>query len=55
MLIMLCDNMEIIPENKEAIKQALYNDIIVTRNIKDFKHSEILAVSPDQLLALYQK
>lgn len=29
-------------------------DYIVTKNIKDFKHSNIIAVTPEQLLALHK-
>lgn len=29
-------------------------DYIVTRNIKDFKQSNIIAVTPEQLLALHK-
>jgi len=74
LLMLLCNTMDIISEDKESIKAVLskeaWNDLedglqmqcasdmnldyIVTRNIKDFKESDVLPILPEQFIALYE-
>lgn len=74
LLLLLCDRLGIIAEDKEIIKYALAKEVwpdledglqmrcadvenldyIVTRNIKDFRGSEVLAILPEQFIALYE-
>lgn len=74
LLLLLCDRLGIIAEDKDIIKFVLLNeswndledglqmrcadvenlDYILTRNIKDFRDSEVMAILPEQFIALYE-
>lgn len=74
LLLLLCDRLGIIAEDKDIIKFVLQNeawndledglqmrcadvenlDYIVTRNIKDFSDSKVMAILPEQFIALYE-